>query len=111
MPDELLPPQFAALTPFVTRWAKPTEGERFATRVASSLEDLDALYQAMLPQLDNILAYLSDKPADLESLTPEDRNLAHLAMAAMENSRAVEVWRKVDVHSANFAPSRIHFHQ
>lgn len=109
-PDQL-PRQFAELEPIAARWARPTERERFANRVASSLEELDAMYQVLLPRMDDILRYLADKPADPGQLDPADRNLAHLAMAAMENARSVEVWRKVDVHSANFTPDRIQFYQ
>lgn len=111
MSNNALPRQFAELEPNVERWARPTERERFANRTGSSLEELDAMYRALLPRMDDILAYLDAKPADPALLDPADRNLAYLAMAAMENARSVEVWRKVDVHCANFAPERIQFFQ
>lgn len=111
MSRSALPAQFAGLEHYVAHWAAATERERFANRVGGSLEDLDAMYEALLPRMDEILTYLDGKPADPEQLDQADRNLAYLAMAAMENARSVEVWRKVDVHSANFPPSRIQFYQ
>lgn len=111
MSSNVLPAQFAELEPHVPRWVAATERERFANRIGSSLDELDGMYQALLPRMDEILTYLDTKPADADQLDPADRNLAFLAMAAMENARSVEVWRKVDVHSANFQPSRIQFYQ
>ncbi len=40
-------------------WALPTMAERSARRSASSMDDLQAFYDAMLPRLDAALAYLS----------------------------------------------------
>lgn len=111
MSPDLLPPHFAELEPLVVRWARPTERERFAGRISSSLDELDAMYQTLLPRMEAILVHFADKPSDPAVLPANDRNLAFLAMAAMENARAVEVWRKVDVHSVNFPPSRIRFFQ
>ena len=111
MSPSTLPEQFTDLEPLAARWARPTEQERFANRIASSLQDLDAQYEELLPRLDEIMSYLDGKPAEPAQLDEHDRNLAYLAMAAMENARSVEVWRKVDVHSANFTPDRIQFYQ
>lgn len=111
MSHSTVPEQFAELEPIVARWARPTERERFANRLGSSLHELDAMYQQLLPRFDEIMAYLDRKPAGPAQLDEADRNLAYLAMAAMENARSVEVWRKVDVHSANFTPDRIQFYQ
>ena len=47
-----LPPAFADLEPF-TQWALPTEHERFAKRLASSMDELQAFYDAALPRLDD----------------------------------------------------------
>lgn len=111
MSPSMLPEQFSGLEAVAMRWARPTERERFANRIASPLQDLDAMYQELLPRLEDIMTYLALKPADPAQLDEADRNLAYLAMAAMENARSVEVWRKVDVHSANFTPDRIQFFQ
>lgn len=111
MSPSILPAPFAAFEPLLARWVRATERERFANRIGSSLTDLDAMYRDLLPRMDEILAYLDTRPADLDQLDQADRNLACLAMAAMENARSVEVWRKADVHCANFAPNRIQFYQ
>ena len=44
-----LPEQFAELEPFLG-WALPTEKERYAKRVASSMDELQAIYDAAFPR-------------------------------------------------------------
>ncbi len=43
-----LPPAFADLEPYAA-WSLPTERERFAKRLASSMEELESFYDAALP--------------------------------------------------------------
>ena len=49
MPDTLLPLEFAELEPFATRWCLATGEERFAQRMASTMDEMQAFYDAGLP--------------------------------------------------------------
>ena len=48
-----LPAGFADLEPFTASGALATEKERFAKRLASSMDELQAFYDAALPRLDD----------------------------------------------------------
>jgi hypothetical protein len=89
-PARLLPPEFADLEPFATRWSLHTEGERWAERHASSMDDMRALYDAVFPRVEDVYAYcerftLDDLPADA-------RNLLALVFSFVMVSFPVEVW-------------------
>ena len=59
----VLPPEFADLEPF-SDWCLPTEAERYAKRLASSMDEMQAFYDAAFPRLEQILAYLDALPLD-----------------------------------------------
>ena len=46
MPDVLLPAAFSDLEPFASTWCLATESERFAKRMASTMEEMHAFYDA-----------------------------------------------------------------
>ncbi|MBM3517153.1 MAG: hypothetical protein FJX56_04560 [Alphaproteobacteria bacterium] len=85
-----LPVQFAALEPFVTAWALPSENARSAKRWASHAEDFRRFYDAMLPRMPEVLAYLDEFP--LHGLPAEARPLYHLALAFAESAAHVELY-------------------
>ncbi len=45
------PADFADLEPFAD-WALPSEGDRYAKRIASSMDELQAFYDAAFPRLE-----------------------------------------------------------
>ena len=49
---------------FITagRWALPTKNERHARRLGSTVAELRTFYDAVLPRIDAMLAYLNDFP-------------------------------------------------
>ena len=49
------PNQFADLEPFAD-WALATEPERYAKRLASSMDELQAFYDAAFPRLEDAMA-------------------------------------------------------
>jgi hypothetical protein len=101
---DALPDEFADLQQFVPRWSLPTEGERWAQRHASSIEDMQELYQAMFPRLKAVLAYCDRFP--LDNLPEEARNLLYLVFSFVMVSFPVEVWsapRIPDVGDATLA--------
>jgi len=95
-----LPPEFADLEPF-SAWCLPTEAERYATRLASSMEDMQAFYDAAFPRLEAILAYLDSM--SLDSLPDAATRLLWLTYALVNVSFPVEVWRQARVPDSGAA--------
>lgn len=95
-----LPPEFADLEPFST-WCLPTEAERYAKRLASSMEDMQAFYDAAFPRLEEMLAYLDS--ASLDSLPDDANRLLWLTYSLVNVSFPVEVWRQARVPDSGAA--------
>jgi len=91
----MLPERFHDLETLAAGWALPTEAERHARRLASTIDELRAFYEAMLPRIEDMLAYLSEFPVD--NLTPEGRNLLNLALSLAEIAPAVELFGQPEV--------------
>ena len=64
MTDALLPGEFAELEPFAATWCLPTERERFAQRMASSMDEMQAFYDAFFPRAEEAIAYCDKFPLD-----------------------------------------------
>ena len=86
-----LPPQFADLEPLAD-WALPSEADRYAKRLSSSMDELQAFYDAAFPRLDDGAEYL--KSVSIEGISDEDRNLLWLFCSLVTVSFPVEVWRQ-----------------
>ncbi len=102
-----LPAGFADLEQF-TVWCKPTEAERNKQRRASEFSDIQALYDAVLPRLDQIFEFLTtysldDMPADV-------RALLELTLALAEVAPAVE-WYGQPTVTDGFDPERFVIYQ
>jgi hypothetical protein len=86
-----LPPEFADLEPF-TDWALPTEAERYAKRLSSTMDELQAFYDAALRRLEDAARYLEQLP--LASLPDDARRLLLLCYSLINVSFPVEAWRQ-----------------
>ena len=95
MADKRLPDQFRELEPLASFWSLPTEAERHAKRLASSIAQLRSFYDTLMPRIDDVLAYLSE--FQLENLSPEGRNLFYLACSLAEIAPAVELFGQAEV--------------
>ncbi len=95
-----LPPAFADLEPFAA-WCLPTEAERYAKRLASPMDELQAFYDAAFPRLEEMLAYLDS--FDLDSLPDDAGRLLLLAYSLVNVSFPVEVWRQARVPDSGAA--------
>lgn len=78
----VLPAGFEALAPLAAIWARPSENARSEVRWAAQPADFAAFYEAMLPRLPDVLAYLAALP--LESMDAAQTNLFCLAAAFAE---------------------------
>lgn len=93
--NDLLPQQFASLAGHL-KFALPTTKERVRARVNSSMPELQAFYDDVGPQMDNIMTYLLDFPADEKQLAPQQLRLVKLAKAFMAIAPALELFHAPD---------------
>jgi hypothetical protein len=101
MSHSLLPPQFSELEPFAATWCLATERERFAQRMTSSMDEMQAFYDAFFPRAEAAIAYcekfpLDDMPADAE-------RLLQLLYSLVMVSFPVEAWRQPNVPDSGAA--------
>ena len=86
-----LPAEFADLEPF-SGWALHGERARYAKRVASTMAELQAFYDAVFPRTEAALEYLDAFP--LEALPDDAKHLLWLYCALVTVSFPVEAWRQ-----------------
>lgn len=88
----MLPSELSDLERFAPAWCLATEQERWERRMASSMEEMQQLYDAMLPRVPDALAYCDQFPLDA---MPEDAiNLLRLVYSFILVSFPVELWRQ-----------------
>jgi hypothetical protein len=92
MSESLLPSEFADLEPFAKKWCLGTESERYAARLASSMEEMQALYDAMTPRAEEAISYCDKFP--LDEMPGDALNLMHLLYSLIMVSFPVECWRQ-----------------
>ena len=87
-----LPKEFSDLERFADRWCLATENERWNARMASTMDELGALYHAMLPRVPEAIAYCDKFP--LDDLPDEAVNLLRLIYSFILVSFPVELWHQ-----------------
>lgn len=95
-----LPPRFADLEPFAD-WALATEAERYAKRLSSTMDELQAFYDAAFPRLPDMLDHLDGH--DLYALPEDATRLLWLSYSLVNASFPVEVWRQPRVPDSGAA--------
>ena len=96
----LLPAEFAELEPFAD-WILPTERERYAKRLASTMDEMQAFYEAAFPLLDGANKYL--ERFGMDALPDPERNLLLMMMSLVLVSFPVEVWSQPRVPDSGAA--------
>ena len=99
-PMPVLPTDFADLEPFAD-WALETEAERYAKRLDSTMEELQAFYDAAFPCLEAAMKYLDD--LDFNALPEDATRLLWLCYSLINASFPVEVWRQPRVPDSGAA--------
>jgi len=94
MSDRLLPEPFRDLEPFAG-WALATEKERNRKRLASTMEEIQAFYDAILPRMEAVIAYLNQFP--LDAMPADAQRLLSLTFSLAEISTAVELFKQPSV--------------
>lgn len=92
MADALLPPEFSDLEPVARTWCLAGEPERYAKRLASTMDEMQAFYDAVFPRAEEAIAHLDKLP--LHDLPDDARRLLHLLYSLIMVSFPVEIWRQ-----------------
>jgi len=96
----VLPGDYAELAEF-SDWILETWRKRYEKRLASTIDEMQAFYDATMPRLDDIMAFLDTQPS---SDLPDDvRNLTLLVAGLCEASLPVEAWRQPRVPDSGAA--------
>ena len=81
--------------------ASRTEAERYAKRLSSSMDEMQAFYDAAFPRLEEVLAYLDE--FELDYLPDDAGQLLLLCYSLVNVSFPVEVWRQARVPDSGAA--------
>lgn len=86
-----LPTRFEQLEHLADQWALATENQRSAKRWSASPEEFQEFYDAMVPHINEILAYLDR--FSLEEMPEGALILFHLSLALAESAPHVEFYK------------------
>ncbi|MBB5407594.1 MULTISPECIES: hypothetical protein [unclassified Paraburkholderia] len=89
-----LPAGFESLAPFVDIWALETETARNAQRHAVGMEAILAFRDAILPQVDDVVAYLNGYALATLDEHPEAMTLMYLLLSLAEIAPAIEFYNQ-----------------
>jgi hypothetical protein len=101
MSDSLLPGKFSDLEPYALIWCLPTERQRFAKRIASTMEEIQAFYDAFFPRAEEAIAYCEKFP--LDDMPEDAQRLLQLLYSLVMVSFPVEAWRQPHIPDAGAA--------
>jgi len=102
MDEAVLPEKFKELEPFVV-WSLPTERARNRKRLASSMAEIQAFYDTILPRGEAIIEYLNQFA--LEEMPMKEKRLFYLVLSLAEVANAVELFKQPGVIDG-FDPER-----
>jgi hypothetical protein len=97
----LLPAEFSDLEPFAAKWCLPTERERFAQRMASSMDEIQTFYDVFLPRAEDAIAYCDKFP--LDDLPEDAERLLQLLYSLVMVSFPAEAWRQPHIPDSGAA--------
>jgi hypothetical protein len=97
----LLPAEFSDLEPFAATWCLPTERERYARRLASSMDEIQPFYDACFPRAEAAIAYCEQFP--LDDMPEDAQRLLELLYSLVMVSFPVEAWRQPHVPDSGAA--------
>jgi hypothetical protein len=101
MQPALLPDRFQELERYAEKWCRPSEDERWTARLTSSMDEIQAFYDAFEPHAEEAIRYCDQYP--LDSLPDDVRNLLYLLAALVQASFPVECWGQPRVPDAGAA--------
>lgn len=92
MAKSLLPPEFSDLEPLVADWCLDSEPERYAKRLASTMDEIQAFYDTVMPRAEEAIVYLEKFP--LDDLPEDAFRLLKLLYSLILMSFPVEIWKQ-----------------
>jgi hypothetical protein len=92
MAEPQLPAEFSDLEPWVAEWCLDSEPERYAKRLASSMGEIQAFYDAVFPRAEDAMQYLEQYP--LDDLPEDAHRLLKLLYSLIVMSFPVEIWKQ-----------------
>ena len=90
----IFPAAFVDLEPFA-EWSLETEGERYDKRLTSSMDEMQAFYDATLHRTPAAMEYLDQ--FDLYDMPEQELNLMHLLMGLIVITFPVEAFHQAKV--------------
>jgi hypothetical protein len=87
-----LPAQFADLEDIAGPWALASYNDRYAKRLASTMDELQTFYDAVFPRAEEMLAYCDQ--FDIENPPAEMQALLNVLYSLVAASFPVEVWKQ-----------------
>ena len=97
----LLPPEFSDLERFVQDWCFDGEPQRYAKRLASTMEEIQEFYDAIMPRAEEAMRYLEKFP--LDELPEDASRLLKLLYSLIIVSFPVEIWRQPQIPDTRLA--------
>ena len=97
----LLPREFSDLEPFVRDWCFDGEPQRYAKRLASTMDEIQEFYDAVMPRTEDAIRYLEKFP--LDELPEDASRLLKLLYSLIVMSFPVEIWRQPRIPDTNLA--------
>jgi hypothetical protein len=99
--ERLLPEQFADLEPFARVWALPRANDRYRRRLASTMEEMQAFYDAVVPRGEEAIAYLDQ--FEFEDMPDHVLRLLWLLSSLSVVSFAVDIFKQPEVPDSGAA--------
>jgi len=97
----LLPPEFSDLEPLVQDWCFDGEPQRYAKRLASTMDEIQRFYDAVMPRAEDAIRYLEKFP--LDELPEDALRLLQLLYSLIVMSFPVEIWRQPRIPDTSLA--------
>lgn len=101
MAGTLLPPEFPDLERFVAAWCLDSEPERYAKRLASTMDEIQEFYDAIMPRAEAAMSFLERFP--LNDLPEDAHRLLKLLYSLILISFPVEIWRQPSIPDTSTA--------
>jgi hypothetical protein len=101
MSEPMLPPAFSDLERFAAKWCLASEPERYAERMASSMEEMQEFYDAVFGRVEEAIEYCDKFP--LDDLPDDALHLLYLIYSLVMVSMPVDVWHQARVVDAGEA--------
>ena len=96
----MLPAEFTYLERF-SDWCLASEAERYAKRMATSMAEMQAFYDAITPRAEEAISFCDKFP--LDDLPDDVLNLMHLVYSMIMVSFPVECWKQPRVPDSGAA--------